>query len=225
MYKIGTVYKLDIKPRFSEKEGEIAGIFAGDGSQYYEPKAGHYENNIHFGGHSYHYALYVKSLFEEFFKKKFMFRKETFGRYRLRTHSKEIYHFFKNYLEYTPQIKHSTVKLKSLDFPKEFKIGFLRGLIDTDGTMYCSKQTKRVKLSFYTTSEELSKQICAILNELEVNNGFCVNKRKGRNEKPVYNVYILSKHNDRFINLIKPLKAERLDGLVVKSGITHPWHG
>ena len=224
MHKIGTVYKLNITPEFSENEGEIAGIFAGDGSQYYEHKAGHYENNIDFGGHNYDYAVYVKSLFERFFKKNFMFRKETLGRYRLRTHSKEIYYFFKNYLDYTPQIKHCTVKLKSLEFPKEFKIGFLRGLLDTDGTVHFSKQSKRHRIVFYTTSGELSKQISAILNEIGVANGVYVNKRKGRNEKPVYSVSVFSKYTDTFINIVKPLKA-RLDGLVVKPGITRPWHG
>ena len=218
MHKIGTIYRINIKPSFSENEGEIAGIFAGDGSQYFEPKAYHYENNIHFGGHNYKYAIYVKNLYEGFFKKKFMFRKESLNRYRLRTHSKEIFYFFKNYLNYVPQIKHCTVKLKTLNFPREFKIGFLRGLIDTDGTVYFPKQGNRCKIIFYTTSEELSKQICTILNELEIKNGVCVNKRKGRNEKPVYQVYIYANSTDRFINLIKPLKATK--GLVIQSGIT-----
>ncbi|HLG23891.1 MAG TPA: LAGLIDADG family homing endonuclease [Candidatus Nanoarchaeia archaeon] len=208
MHKIGTVYKLNITPKFSKKEGEIAGIFAGDGSQYYEPKAGHYENNVHFGGHNYNYAVYVKSLFEGFFKKKFMFREETLGRYRLRTHSKEIYYFFKNYLDYKPQIKHCTVRLKSMNFPREFKIGFLKGFLDTDGNIYRLKQTKKCRIAFYTTSEKLSKQLCKILDELEIKNGVYVNKRKGRNEKPVYNVYVFSEYTDRFINLVKPLKAK-----------------
>lgn len=53
MHKVGTTFKLCIQPRFSEKEGEIAGIFAGDGSQYFEPKAYYYEVNVHFGGHNY----------------------------------------------------------------------------------------------------------------------------------------------------------------------------
>lgn len=207
MHKNGTIFKLNIKPKFSEIEGEIAGIFAGDGSQYFEPKSYHYENNIHFGGHNYQYAIYVKNLYEGFFKKNFMFRKESLNRYRLRTHSKEIFYFFKNYLDYVPQIKHSTVKLKSLDFPRGFKRGFLRGLIDTDGSISFIKNEKRIRITFYTTSKELAYQICSILFEFKINNSLHVQKREHRDEKPVYSVIVWKDSTDRFINLIKPLKA------------------
>lgn len=224
MQKIGTVHRINIKPKFSETEGEIAGIFAGDGSQYFEPKAGHYEVNVHFGGQNYWYALYVKDLFEKFFNKKFRLQKESLNRFRLRTYSKEIFHFFKNYLDYIPQIKHSTVKLKTIDFPMEFKIGFLRGMLDTDGCIRHIHNENRTRIFFCTTSGELSTQIRNLLYEFGINNGRYVSIRKYRNEKPVYYVNIWKDSADKFINLIKPLKAE-FDGLVVKSGIMRPWLG
>ena len=112
-------------PSSSEVEGEIVGIFAGDGSQFYESKKCHYEVNVHFGGHNYNYALEVKKLFEGFFNKEFRLSPETLGRYRLRTLSKKIYHYFHHYMEFQSQVKHSTVHLKNLNFPLHFKIGFL----------------------------------------------------------------------------------------------------
>ena len=84
----------------------------------------------------------------------------------------------------------------------------MRGLVDTDGTVCTTKIYRRRRIVFYTTSEELSKQVCTLLNEFEIKNGICVNKRKYRNEKPVYQVYIYANSTDRFINLIKPLKAK-----------------
>ena len=218
MHKNGTVFKLNVKPAFSEIEGEIVGIFAGDGSQHFEPKAYHYEVNVHFGKQNIEYALYVKNLFETFFNKKFRLEKQTLNCLRLRTYSKEIYHFFENYLEYIPQVKHSTVKLKSNTFSTEFKIGFLRGMLDTDGCIRHLPNEKRTRIFFCTTSEELSAQIKNILNEFKINNGRYVSVRKYRNEKPVYYVNVWKDSADKFINLIKPLKAAK--GLVIQSGIT-----
>ena len=208
MHKNGTVFKLNVKPTFSEIEGEIAGIFAGDGSQHFEPKAYHYEVNVHFAKQNIEYALYVKNIFETFFNKKFRLEKQNSNCLRLRTYSKEIYHFFENYLEYIPQVKHSTVKLKSNTFSTEFKIGFLRGMLDTDGCVRNLPHEKRTRIFFCTTSKELSIQIRNILNEFRINNGRYVSIRKYRNEKPVYYVNIWKYSADKFINLIKPLKAK-----------------
>ena len=102
----------EFKVSFSEKEGEITGIFAGDGSQYFEPKRYHYEVNIHFGAKNLEYLFYVKELYEKFFNKKFRIEKSNPTTLRLRTYSKKSYYYFTNYLDYDPRIKHSTVRLK-----------------------------------------------------------------------------------------------------------------
>ncbi len=121
-------------PTSSEIEGEIVGIFAGDGSQFYEPKNCGYEVNVHFGNHRSDYAKYVEQLFESYFNHNFwlLFDKNSI---RLRTKSKKIFHYFKNYLTYDAPMKHFTVKLNTLNLPNDFKIGFLRGLVDTDGSV------------------------------------------------------------------------------------------
>ena len=85
-----------VLPRLSEEAGEVVGIFAGDGSQYFEPKNYHYEVNVHFGGKKLAYASNVKLLFENFFRKSFRLQKEPLDRLRLRTYSKQIFLFFNN---------------------------------------------------------------------------------------------------------------------------------
>jgi len=73
----GRKYKIpEFTPGFTEKEGEIVGIFAGDGSQYFHSKSYHYEVNIHFGKKSYNYLLYVKKLFDNYFNKQVYIHKE-----------------------------------------------------------------------------------------------------------------------------------------------------
>ena len=85
---------LFFKPKATEIEGEIVGIFAGDGSQYFEPKRVKYEVSVHFGYKNKNYALYVRKLFESYFDKKFQFRREKYNKIILKTSSKDIYFYF-----------------------------------------------------------------------------------------------------------------------------------
>lgn len=210
---------------YSQNSGEVIGIFAGDGSQYFEPKSYHYTVNVHFGMKNLKYILYVKGLYEKIFNKKFRIEKSNPTTLRLTTYSKEIYNFFTNYLDYNTKIKHSTVKLKNIKFPLNFKIGFLRGLFDTDGSIWFIKKEKRWKAVYYTTSKLLAYQISTILSKLGINNGMHVQIRNYRSEKPVYYVNIWKNSVDKFINVVKPLKARTGKGPVAKPGIVLPWLG
>ena len=190
---------------YSELEGEIAGIFAGDGSQHHDYRRGHYTVNIHFGKTD--YVFYVKDLFEKYFNKRFRLHEETRGKKRLCTQSKKIFYHFKNYLEYNPRIKHSTVKLKSLDFPEKFLFGFLRGFLDTDGTIAkCADRPMRIV--YTTTSKALVSQLKWVLSKFNIDSGGYVAKRLGL--KDLYQVYILARSNKRFLQLVKPFKGKWL---------------
>lgn len=194
---------------YSEAEGEIAGIFAGDGSQYYEPKRCSYQVNVHFGKTD--YASYVKKLFEYYFNKKFRLQKESKGRSRLRTNSKKIFHHFKNYLQYDSKIKHSTVRLKALTFPKSFLVGFLRGFLDTDGTIY-KRPNGSIRIAYSTTSKTLANQLVKILELFGIKCGYCV--AKSSRFKDLHRVYILKGSNELFLKLVKPFKMKRFGPLV-----------
>lgn len=215
----GKKYK---EPQFtlsaSEIEGEIVGIFAGDGSQFYYPVSGAYPINIHFGVKSEQYAKYVKKLFELYFNKKFRLSYEKSGRIiRLRTQSKKIFYYFKNYIIYDSHSKHSTVRLNSLTIPNEFKIGFLRGLFDTDGSVIYLQKEKRVRIAFYTTSSELMKQAQALMNEFNFKYGCCIRTSK-KGHKNVHVLWLWKESNDKFLKTIVPYKARLLKGPVVKPG-------
>lgn len=194
-------------PEASEQEGEIVGIFAGDGSQFFEPKKYHYEVNVHFGGHRLGYAEYVKHLFEGYFNKKFRLRKEKAGVLRLRTQSKDIFNYFSHYIDYQSQIKHCTIYLKNLSLPRAFNIGFLRGLVDTDGSVLFNMKEKRYRVTYYTTSRRLANQIQFLLWEFKIISSIYVVNQK--HYKPIYHVNVLSRSIDTFLKIIQPFKAIR----------------
>ncbi len=202
--------KLNISPKYSRKEGEIVGIFAGDGSQYFEPKRYKYEVNIHFGYKNKKYALYVKKLYSGYFGKKFELYNEKNKNLRLRTSSKEIYNYFHYYLDFIPQTKHSTVKLKTFKLSKNFNLGFLKGFVDTDGCVYFKNNKKKVSVCFYTTSKQLSFQLMRILYSLELQYSYYITRRE--NWKPLHNIKLLQQSVETFLNMVKPFKANRIKG-------------
>ena len=197
-----------INPGYSELEGEIVGIFAGDGSQYYHKKNGHYEVNVHFGNHNKKYALYVQELFEKYFKKKF--RLNTSGpTMRLCIDSKKIYNYFSYYLQYIPQLKHCTVNLKTSDVPMEFKKGFIKGFVDTDGSILYDKHDKTVRISLHSTSESLMRQLGAIFVELEIGHTIrCQSDKRGY--KSVFIIRIRTSSVRKFLEIIYPYKTKHV---------------
>lgn len=204
---------------FSEIEGEIAGIFAGDGSQHYQKSNWQYQVNVHFG--NLEYAEYVKQLFDKYFNKNFRLTKESKGRYRLRSESKKIFNHFKNYLDYVPQVKHSTVRLKHLDFPTGFKIGFLRGLVDTDGTI-CKCKDNRIRVAFTTTSETLANQTKSLLEGFGFKAFITTPKTRRLNLKDCHSTYLFNGSVKPFIRLVGPYKARKFGALSVEAN-THAW--
>jgi hypothetical protein len=207
----GRRYKrLNIVPNYSKIEGEIVGIFAGDGSQYFEPNRYKYEVNVHFGYKNKKYALYVKKLYEGYFGKNFELKNEKNKKLRLKTSSKEIYNYFHHYLDFIPQTKHSTIKLKKFKLSKWFKTGFLKGFVDTDGSVYFKNNKNKIGVSFYTTSRYLAYQLESILNEFGFKYGHYVIKRE--NWKPLHNIQLLQQSVETFLNIVKPFKTNRIKG-------------
>ena len=194
---------------FSEIEGEIVGIFAGDGSQCYSKNEGHYINVVHFG--NYDYMIYVKGLFEKYFNRNFSIvtipsvciRWKT--RYRIIAYDKKIFNYFYSYIEYERTHKHDTVKLNSLDLPDSFKIGFLRGFVDTDG--WVGLRHGKHAVVFYTTSQSLAEQIQIMLNELKLHCGVYI--RYKEHYKPLYHIQLRAGSVDRFLSIVQPFKAKK----------------
>lgn len=198
---------------FSENEGEIVGIFTGDGSQHGDIPHGNYKTNIHFGSNL-DYVNHVKNLYDTYFNKSWSIYKEFPKgynmKYRLNAVNKKIFNYFLNYLIYKRETKHDTVKLKTLNLPKNFKIGFLRGLVDTDGTV--CKYDNRIRVIYYTTSKILAKQINLLLKDFQIKSGVYITKKEGY--KDLYMVQLSQKDVIKFLKIIKPYKQKRIGPIV-----------
>lgn len=201
---------LDFHPTFSEDEGEIVGIFAGDGSQYFEPNSYSYRVNIHFGVKNLGYAQYVEKLFENYFGKNFILSKPYNGTIRVYTKSKDVFNYFHHYLDFVPQLKHSTVKLRTLDLPPHFKIGLLRGLFDTDGSVRYNNHDKGVKIMLNMTSQQMITQVKAMLDEFDLKCGQYVYPSSLKRGKLIHSVQVWKRDSNKFLNLVNPYKRRLL---------------
>lgn len=186
--------------------GEILGIFAGDGSLYFEPKKYGYQVRIHFGIQNIEYKNYVKNLFEKCFNKKFTEKLDGKRKIIIETKSKRIFEFFHKFLNFKNQEKALTITVKenTLLKNKKFILGFLKGLLDTDGTI-CRTDNK-LRITFYTSSKNMMKQISNFLNFLGIRHGISEDKRY---KNISYHIYIIQKSTIRLINLLNPFWAGR----------------
>jgi len=87
-----------------------------------------------------------------------------------------------------------------MNFSKLFLLGFLKGLIDTDGSVY------QENITIYTSSLKLKNQICKILAKFNLRYGIYKDKRDRKNIN--YRIDIWKKDSKKLISMIKPWKGQ-----------------
>jgi len=189
--------------RFNKDDelGEFLGLFAGDGSVNLAGNY-HYQVRVHLGYNEKQYVAALQDKFVEWFSKEpevhFRNYNGRLSRIDLYYSSKPLYLFLKSHLFWEGKKTYS-VKLRDFDLKKKkFNIGFLRGLIDTDGNYYKPKK----RLSFSTVSKGLAKQAYEIFkHNLGIEPKIFVYKKVKRAD--LYTIYV---HGDNAINAIELIK-------------------
>jgi hypothetical protein len=193
----------------SREEGESLGIFAGDGCYGYGRKKRRFYGTIACGLKNREYIMYVQKLYTAFFHREFKIRKGHATLLTLRLRGKVVYDYFHQKLEFDNTYKAYTVHLKPHHYPREFLEGFLKGLIDTDGTVYLNHSTLSIR--FYTSSLSLRNQICVILNSLGFN--YRLNADVRNPQHPNFHISLRNKDDcKRFLELVHPCKGKRING-------------
>lgn len=200
----GKKYKdVIINAEDEEKIGEFIGVFAGDGNFTFNKKKHEYKIRIHFAESERDLARHYGEIIEFLFSKKprHLFAKSMLI---LDFSSKKIYEFIQQYLQWKEHKKTTTIKLSSTSHPPAFWIGFMRGLIDSDG--YIPKSGKRV--SYGSVSKELKDNFVFNLVKLNITHRQYIQYANGKN--PFYRIDITGENASKFCSAIAPVKATGL---------------
>lgn len=184
--------------------GELVGLFVGDGSLYYDKICGKYGVRFFFNFAEKNYVNNLASLFERKFNKKpniYRAKNVLIVRY----YSKKLFAFLKEHVGWNMpknligNKKSRTVFLRKENYSEEFKKGFLKGFIDSDG--YFSPK----KILFGSTSEKIMKQTESFLSGLDYKYyKLSFYKDKRRNGAGIWHLYVHKRERDKFLKEVNP---------------------
>lgn len=203
----------NVKINYKDDEfvGELVGIFVGDGGYFYDSKGNKHAIRFYFNNSEREYVTEILQLLHKNLNK-------TSHLYRvknvliIRYYSKILYDFLMKYVKweksgdpFKPNKKSRTVSLSSIDVSREFKIGFLRGFIDTDGHI------SDKKITFSSSSNKIIQQSISFLEDL----GFrelklYIYKEKRCNRVDMHHINIRKGERAKFFQVIKPRNLVRL---------------
>ncbi len=187
-------------PENPEIKGEICGIFAGDGNFYYEEKNYKYRINFTCNINDDYWEELADFLEKNLQKRPHINKQSRYNRVELRYESKTLLEFIKKHLEWQERNKGKTINVKTLEKGKEFKKGFIRGLIDTDG----HKIKDQPAYNIGTISKNLMETTSRFLKELDIENTLARREDKRENCQDMYRISIWSEDAQKINDKIRP---------------------
>jgi hypothetical protein len=209
---LGKKYKDITIPENDLFIGELVGLFVGDGNLYFDKKKYCYDVRFFFNIKEETYVKELVKLFDLHFLKK-----PHIGRTKnvliVRYFSKKLFNFLKEYVGWGISLdkrganqKSRTVFLKNKDYAKDFKIGFLRGFLDSDG--YLSDK----KILFGSSSEAIMRQTSKFLSDLKFNKfKLSSYERSYGNRVGIWHLYVHKVERNKFFDLIHPRNLVKLN--------------
>jgi len=188
-----------IIPKNPKIQGELCGIFAGDGN-FHKTKAGHYRIRIFLNLNEEYWKVLANFLEKELARRPHVYTYEDKSRATLDYSSKKLYEFFKENLQWKEDKTKTICLNKDENLSENFKIGFLRGLLDTDG--YTSKLTRRSV--FNTISLNLSKDTSSILTDLGLEHYTRTDVDKRENYQDMHRVGVTGNEAIELTEIIEP---------------------
>jgi len=181
--------------KLDEELSEIFGVLNGDG--HISPLT--YEICIVGNSKEIDYLNYLKTLFENKFQLKFNPKIDE-TRFKLRVYSFKLFNVLVNKYNLPSGNKMGKLKIPSeVRLSKNFLIAYIRGLFDTDGTIYIRRKNDLV-LEISSADERFLEDIQNSLHSL----GF--NARRYEKHITLYNI----KDIDNFFSIIKPANTKHL---------------
>ena len=166
----------------TEKEkGYLFGMFVGDGYKYYHKKSRHYYIEFYLNSIKDKKIInFIVKLLRKINLKPNLYQDKRYNCKRIRVYSKELFNLL-----------HKDIKLKNET--KELKIGFVSGIIDSEG--YYNE--KKSDITVVNTNKKVLDKCKEILEELKVNAS--INKRilSKKDKLPSYRMCISVKFKNR----------------------------
>jgi len=188
-------------PEDEEIRGELCGIFAGDGSYHYT-KNGNYKIKFHLNYKEEYWEILERFLKEKLGKSPFICDNRE-SKVELLYNSKTLYNLFDRCLDWTENKTYSIRLGKNCS--KDFKRGFARGLIDTDG--YRRPDHKRYVFS--SASEDLRDDLYDVLNDFDIKSQKFEEKGSKKHHSAKFKLRITGNDVNRFNQDINPRKPKR----------------
>ena len=223
--------RIDLKKLFDWERGYIIGLFAGDGYFNFIQKNYSYILRFYFNRKKDQKVVQkLGYLIEKCGSKFHTFSSKEANCLEVRICSKKIIEFIKNYISFKKGKGNKSTRKNLIEpkiWSKEFKLGFIGGIIDSDGFTGFDKK-KYVRCFISTSSNYMASQILEILNELDLNPSCYINKRKNSKTDFKKNfLYIIRISTPKFISNIDKIKSVKgLDFLganrsMVRSSVSH----
>ena len=205
-YHYRKYYKKKTKPvrisrNDSELLGEFLGVIAGDGYINVD-KTYHHRVRIFLNISEEEYASKLTEMITNFLGKpphRYVHLKGNC--IQLSILSREVCNLIREYLDWESKghrSKSRSVKLKKIESDDKFKIGFLRGCVDTDG--YINKN----RIQFSTASKGLCDNTENFLRSLGISFSTYTYQDRRPNRSVMYLTSIRSISRERFLQLISP---------------------
>jgi len=185
--------RINLNALTEPERGYIVGAFVGDGSKISETTSGHYGVKFSLDSKSdEEIAHYLRNLFVKTGKRVTLYTEKTC--FVLKIYSQKLLEFLLSFVNYT-EVEGKKRKLLTgfENWALDFQLGFISGLIDTDGYVHHGRQgIQHFGLSITTMNSALSEQLVSMLEGLgsEPKVRRIKPSRTSFNTKPTYIVYL-----------------------------------
>ncbi len=159
---------VNLKNISSKEKGYLLGLFSGDGYIYHDIKWRHF--TVEFFLHSKRdikIQNYLVLLLRKLKLNPIIYKDKRYDCNRIRIYSKQFFEFIKK-------------ELAKSD--KDFKIGFVSGMIDAEGSV----NLKKSSIKIVNTNKKLIVKVKGYLNDLGINSTISTRKWKNKNWSDLY---------------------------------------
>lgn len=205
--------RMDIEKLTLREKGYLVGMMVGDGSLIRHEPRGEFLAKIALDRiRDQDIFQFLSSMFERSGKRASVRVEQRM--FILRIWSKSFYNFILKHVRLRKRCSsHGRTKLLRFeDWDRDFALGFIGGLIDSDGHVERSRRGGHYGATITTSSQSLRDQVQDLCKAHGVNASWRVNHHGCRNERPRYDVHIQSRDFNSLCSEIPCMKHLRYHG-------------